>query len=456
MSKSLPQSDHEFRKWLHNRLKVDQSLEPDNELYEPLYKDVAADPVDLIFADIDLAEVESLNFISGFRGSGKTTELFRLKRQLEEAGHFVAYANALNYLLPTEPVEISDFLLVLAGSFSEAIESTLGIDLAAESFWTRFVHYLRKTEIKIEGLEVEAKVPETDVGLNFKTSLKEVESFRLKLRKRLSSRLNEVRREVRNFFEFGRKKIREVKGDRRVVFLFDQLEQLRDPVGTEGRVADSVTSLMANHRADLKIPLLHMVFTVPPWLKFKLPQISDIRMLYNVKLWKNDERRTRASDGWKTMQRVVERRFTPDGLNRYFGKPAKSGSYSLADKLIAASGGHFRDLIVLLRETLLRTTSLPITHEIVDAAINNLRTSYRPNNLIDAQLLHQIGLHRDCMLPNLTAESLQRVTFFLDTHCALMLRNGSEWYDVHPLIREEVDEIIRRDRDAKQLDKSAK
>ncbi len=457
MSNTLPQSDHGFRKWLHNRLNVDQSLEPDNELYEPLYEGAAADPVKLIYADIDLAVVESLNFISGFRGAGKTTELFRLKKQLEEAGHFVAYANALNYLLPTEPVEISDFLLVLAGSFSDAIDSTLKIDLAAESFWTRFVHYLWKTEIKLEGLEVEAKVPQTDVGLNFKTSLKEVESFRQQLRKRLGARLGDVRREVKNFFEFGLQKIRQSgQSSRNVVFLFDQLEQLRDPVGTEGRVADSVTSLMANHRADLKIPLFHMVFTVPPWLKFKLPQMSDIRMLYNVKLWKNDEKRTRVSEGWKTMQRVVKRRFTAAGMERYFGKPTKSGGYSLADKLIAASGGHFRDLILLLKETVLRADSLPITHEIADAAINNLRTSYRPSNLVDAQLLHQIGIQRDCMLADLTPESLQRVTFFLDTHCALMFRNGEEWYDVHPLIRDEVDEIIRRDVETKQPVKPAK
>ena len=99
-------------------------------------------------------------------------------------------------------------------------------------------------------------------------------------------------------------------------------------------------------------------------------------------------------------------------------------------------------MILLLKETLLRATSLPITHEVVDAAINNLRTSYRPSNLVDAQLLHQIGIQRDCMLTDLTPESLQRVTFFLDTHCALMLRNGEEWYDVHPLIRDEVDEIM--------------
>ncbi len=457
MTDIKPLNDFEFRKWLHSRLKVDEPLQPGDPLYEPLYQAAVGDPVEMIGTEISLAVVESLNFLSGFRGSGKTTELFRLKKDLENDGHFVVYANALDYLLPTEPIHISDFLLVLAGSFSESVEASLNIDLQQEGFWTRFVNYLWNTGIRIDGLDVKATVPGTDVGLNFKTSLKEVPSFRQELRQKLATRLGEVRRQVHEFFEFGRKRILSSQPkSTSVVFLFDQLEQLRDPIGTEGRVADSVTTLLANHRSDLNVPLLHLVYTVPPWLKFKLPQLSDVRMLYNVKLWKNDEKRTRFSAGWKTMRQVVERRFTAQGLERYFGKPTKAGVFSLVDRLIQASGGHFRDLIFLLRETVLRATELPITSSIVEATINNLRTSYRPSNLVDARLLHQIALHRDCMLENPTAESLQRITFFLDTHCALILRNGEEWYDVHPLIRDDVEEILKRDEAARSRDAEPK
>lgn len=442
----LPLPDFDFRQFLYHRLNIDDALQPGNVLYEPLYNGDPADPVQLIYDDITLAKVESVSYISGFRGAGKTTELFRLKKQLETSGYFVAYANALDYLLPTEPVEISDFLIVLAGSFSEAIEASLKVKLANEGFWTRISHWLGKTGVTIEGFDLKANIPGTDIGATIKTSLKEVPSFRNKLREKLGVRLGELLDEVHKFFDFGLKTIRKAQGsDCKVVFLFDQLEQLRDPVGTDGRVTDSVTSLFANHRKDLKIPFVHMVYTLPPWLKFKLPQMSEIRMLYNIKLWKNDEKRTRIAAGWQTMQRVVERRFTPEGMDRYFGKPTKSGSYSLADKLIAASGGHFRDLISLLKETVVRSHSLPTTPQIVEASINNLRTAYRPSNIVDAKLLHQIGLQRDCMLEDLTPVSLQRVTFLLDTHCALMLRNGKVWYDVHPLIRDDLEEILRRD-----------
>lgn len=157
------------------------------------------------------------------------------------------------------------------------------MNLKHEGFWTRFVHYLNTTSITLDGLDTKAGIPHTDVSLTFKTALKEVPSFRRQLREKLATRLGELRQQVHEFFELGRKKI-QISNPRSVVFIFDQLEQLRDPIGNDGRVAESVTTLLANHRADLRVPLLHVVFTVPPWLKFKLPQVSDVRMLYNVRL----------------------------------------------------------------------------------------------------------------------------------------------------------------------------
>src|SRR5712691_2631794 len=442
MNDVLQLSDRDFRRWLAQRLIVDQALEPGSELYEPLYDGVPGDPISLLYDDIDLSEVESLNFLSGFRGSGKTSELFRLRKRLRDHDYVVAYANALDFLPPSEPIEISDFLLVLAGSFSEAIEAELKTDLAHEGFWERFVNFLTKTNVKIEGFDTKVTVPGTDVGLNFKTALREVPSFRQQVREKLASRIGELRKEVHEFFEFGRQRIQSAtNSSRNPVFIFDQFEQLKDAIATGGKVAESVAMLMANHRTDLKVPNFHTLLTVPPWLKFKLPDMAArIRWLYNIKLWKNDEKRPRDAPGWKTMRRVVERRLTAPGMQRYFGSPNKRGEFRAVEKLIDASGGHFRDLIRLLRETVLRAVSMPIDDDVVEATISELRAAYLPVPLADAKWLHQIGNQRDCLLADRSLESVQRMTFFLDTHCALILKNGDDWYDVHPLIRDEVAE----------------
>ena len=452
MTTIVPIDNSLFLKWLSQRLVVDAPLEPDSELYEPLYDQSPDDPIGLIFRDIVFSEVQSLNFISGFRGSGKTTELFRLRKKLRDDGFFVAYANALDYVLPSEPVDISDFLIVLAGSFSDSLEEELGFDAAKESWWTRFVHFLTKTNVELEGFEVKAgaKGKNVEAGLNLKASLKQVPSFRQKLREKMTPRLGELRREVQEFFEDSIKTAKKkAKTDKNVVFIFDQLEQLRDTLGEKSPVADSVTSLIANHRDDLQLPSVHCVYTVPPWLKFKLPGLPT-RLLYNVKLWDNDPGRTTNPDGLKTMRRIVERRFTADGMRRYFGGVVKKSNPSplaspLADRLIQASGGHLRDLLRLLRETLLRSSSLPIPETLVDAAIVSLRASFLPIPVQNAFWLNEIGHKRDSLLKDTSAASIRQMTLFLDTHCVTIHCNGLEWYDVHPILRDEVEEIVKRE-----------
>jgi hypothetical protein len=190
-----------------------------------------------------------------------------------------------------------------------------------------------------------------------------------------------------------------------------------------------------------------MVMTVPPWLKFTLPDAKKIRLLYNVKLWQNNQERTRHEPGWSALHALVEKRFTQEGIERYFGKAKKSAFPELAERLIAASGGHFRDLIILLRETILRANpdDLPVGQNAVSAAISSYRDTFLPIPLADAAWLHEIGVDRDSLLKDRTTESVLRMTFFLDTHCALILKNGDEWYDVHPIIRDEIAEIVRRD-----------
>ncbi|MCI0681872.1 MAG: hypothetical protein L0Y71_07185 [Gemmataceae bacterium] len=456
MSPIIPPDDSLLPKWLSSRLNVDAPLEPGEPLYqalyEPLYTNDPDDPIQLIFQDIAFNEVQSLNFISGFRGSGKTTELFRLRKQLQDDDYFVAYANALDYVLPSEPVDISDFLIVLAGSFSDSLADQLEVDPVKESWWTRIVHYLTKTKVDLEGFDVKVggKAAGADVGLNFKTSLKQVPSFRQKLREKMAPRLGELRNEVQKFFvdaiKLAKKKS---KTEKNVVLIFDQLEQLRDALGDKAPVADSVTSLIGNHREDLQIPSVHCVYTVPPWLKFKLPGLPT-RLLYNVKLCNNDDDRTRNGAGWTTMRNIVERRFTADGMRRFFGDVGPHGASPLADQLIRFSGGHFRDLLRLLRETLLRSRKLPITREIMNSAIVNLRASFLPIPVKNAFWLNEIGAKRDSLLKDTSAESIRQMTLFLDTHCVMIHRNGNEWYDVHPIIREEIEEIVKREQPAPQ------
>jgi hypothetical protein len=46
-------------------------------------------------------------------------------------------------------------------------------------------------------------------------------------------------------------------------------------------------------------------------------------------------------------------------------------------------------------------------------------------------------------LPSADAAPVNRLSRFIDNHSVLYFVNGDEWYDVHPLIRDEIAEVVR-------------
>jgi len=142
---------------------------------------------------------------------------------------------------------------------------------------------------------------------------------------------------------------------------------------------------------------------------------------------------------------LVRRRLGEDGLRRLFGEQGLSG-HQLVDRLIAACGGQFRDLLRLLRETVLSATlgaGLPVSSELVDGVIDTVRREFTPIAQDDAKWLDEIARVRATALASNEAGPVNRLTRFLDTHFVLFFVNGDKWYDIHPLIREEVQTVLR-------------
>jgi len=448
----LSPSDRAILRRLYANL-ADAALQPESPFYEPVYQNLGLDdPVQQISTLIDFDGIESIRLFSGFRGSGKTTELLRLRRLLEERGYFVLYADALNYVNAAEPIEITDLLMVMAGAFSDALEEELGSNIAQESFWDRIWRFLN-TEINLKeaGAKVEYETPGKEVfgsvktGLDLKFELKSATNFRKQLQGFLANKLKELKNNVDRFFEDGIKQIRKTRGeDTQVVFIFDQLEQLRGTLQTEQDVIRSVERIFAIHIDLLHIPYVHAVFTVPPWLKFVLPGTIQITLLSTVHLWNNDAQRTRCEPAWAAFHSLVDRRFGEDGLRLLFGKPEER--QGLVDDLIGVCGGHFRDLLRLLRDTVVRATSLPtlpVTAPIIANTINAARREFLPIAQDDARWLAEIARVRATALPSTEATPVNRLTRFLDSHFVLYFVNADEWYDIHPLIRDEVAEVVQ-------------
>lgn len=123
---ALSGEDRLLLKTIYQRLR-DEPLKPGEDAYREFYQPVYSaaggdDPVELMYTHIDWNDVMSMQMFSGFSGSGKTTELLRLKKRLEDDGYIVLYSDALDYLKPAERIDITDLLIVMAGAYSDALE----------------------------------------------------------------------------------------------------------------------------------------------------------------------------------------------------------------------------------------------------------------------------------------------------------------------------------------------
>jgi hypothetical protein len=428
----------------------DKPLQPENsELYEPLYSDPEKeDPVALMRALITYSTVESFQLFSGFRGTGKTTELFRLKQELEKlGGNFVIYADAIDYINPAEPIDISSLLIALAGAFSDQLQAELGSNVVRESFGARFMRFLdTKLVINGGGTKIEAGIPGIKAAIDLKFELKSDSAFRQNVKKAFGTRPKEFKDEVNSFFAEGVRLIRRAKGpDTKIVFIFDQLEQMRGALGLEEDVIRSVERIFSIEIDLLRLQYIHVIYTVPPWLSFLGARQISVETLPAVHLWRNDPERSPDEFAWAAYRRLVRRRLEDAGLQRLFGAAPEAANESI-DRLIEMSGGQIRDMLRLLREVVLRSDalpSLPVPPSLVTRAINAVRSDFLPIAQEDAKWLDVIARNRVTALLSTDAGPVMRLARFLDTHSVLFFKNGDEWYDVHPLIRDEIAKVIK-------------
>ena len=446
-------SDAAFCKALYKQFQ-DEALPADDGRYEPVYEEHPDlknyDHATLIRRSIEFAEIESLTLLSGFRGSGKSTELNRLAGALRGKGYFVLQQDALNYLNPGEEIDIVTLLNALAGAFSDAlVESDIG-DALKQSYWQRLRAYLQNTNVNLEQIGIKVRTPAKTAQASLRLAFQTAPTFRQELRAKLQVRLGELQREVNQFIADCRALVKKKRGtDSQIVFIFDQFEQIPGAPGFSSHqqnLIENTKRIFADYLKYLRFEYIHTILTVPSWLKLVLPGLQQ-RLVANLPLWKKDAKRTPRPDSLKVLRSLVKRRFDqvePDGIGRFFDGCQPDGSHPLLDRLIAESGGHYRDLLRLVRESIVRAMTIPVNQSIVDQAVHTVRSSFLPIAVEDARALQRVADLRAAAHQTSGDQDIRRLAQFMNTHMVLYFINGDEWYDLHPLIRDEVAEIVKR------------
>jgi len=418
-------------KAFNNSLK-DEPLEPGNACYVPYLEEnvQSGDPIFELFTKISWSEAATVNLISGQRSSGKSTELRRLRKLLEDDGCVVFLCDMHDYMNMTTPVEITDFFISIMGALSEEFEKKFGANPAHLGYWERIANFLN-TEIKVTDLSFEAGGAGVKSGI--KASLKDDPTFKSRLQSSLRGHVARLVQEARDFAASVVTQVREKTNDpdKKVVYLIDSVEHIRGVGKDAEQVYKTVENLFSAHAESLHLNLLHVVYTIPPYLTPLAPGLGRYlgggMVCYLPSVHILNRNGEPDAKGLEVMRKIIRCRypewheiFTEEQLN----------------KMALATGGDFREFFRLIRGSLLKAVNiqnLPIPESIIDDASNHLRRDMLPIAKEDKKWLRKISISKDSELESIA--ELPRLARFFDTNLVLNYRNGDYWYDVHPLLK---------------------
>jgi hypothetical protein len=402
-----------------------------------------------LFRVITWSGPQSTQLLSGHRGTGKSTELRRLRDDLRAQGAVVVVADIEDYLNASVPVDVPDFLMFLAGAFGDALvaEKVLDEGDLKGGFWARAASFVRRVEL--EELTLSGKAEPAvhgsklgEVGAELKLNLKEDISFRARLQKQMAGHVGTLKREVEAYFAELVTLVRKKKGraGAQVVYLVDSVEHIRGTYATANEVQASLEALIVGQYDKLRFKDLHVVLTVPPWLKVRHAAVGTlydgVQTLTAIKVSEKNDGGP-FLPGVQAFEAVIEAR--GDWVRLL-------GTHERLVTLIERSGGHLRDLLRLLTDVLVGTDSLPVSEYNFKRAITKLKNEMLP--IADEHAVWMDHILRTKRASLEEASKLPDLARFLDSHQVLAYRNGDEWYDVHPLIADEVTvqaaEVLKR------------
>ena len=435
------------------------ALEPGDSRYVPLLEE--NDPIEALCRRIKLAESESVHLLTGFRGNGKSTQLKRLKKMLEDKAQCTVFlVDMLDYVLMTKPIDIADFTLSLMAALSFAVspakeESARSGKPAsfvedygklapwAKEFWEKFTNAL---PTGIEADKLTLKLPAADLALKLKTD----QTFKKQIQEHFKGRPTRISDAARQLVVNMVGEIRRQKGsDRKVVLLVDSLEQLRGMGEEAQRLYDSVRELFFGQAHNLSFSMLHIVYTVPPYLPVLAPNIGLTLGGNPITGWPNihvrDQQGEADKNGLEIMKDIVEKRFA---AWTNFMSP------ELMHKFAGCSGGDIREFFRLLREAAISLMSAReknkeavLDEPMAERVIQLLKNELLPIAEKDAQWL--VKIHESKKESLLDKQSLPDLARFFDSNLIMNYLNGKPWYDVHPLLVEEIETITKKTSDIK-------
>ncbi len=370
---------------------------------------------------------------TGHIGCGKSTELLRLKDQLEQQGFHVVYFES-SQDLDLADVDISDILLAIARQVSTSLEAA-NIKLKPGYFANLFTEITDFLQTPVSDFTWGG---ELSIGIaKITAQTKDSPKLRGQLRQYLEPRTNGILEAINELIERANQELT-ARGKNGLVVIVDNLDRVDSSPKPMGRMQPEY--LFIDRGEQLRRLKCHVVYTIPLALIFsnesevlttRLGGGIDPKVLPMVPVQAKDG--TECAEGMALLRQMVLARAFPD-VNPYHRLDLIKQVFDTPetlDRLCRGSGGHVRNLLGLLYGCLLKT-NLPIPINCVEKVLKEKRNKLALGiKAHEWELLRQVREYK-------TVKQEPEYQALLRNMLVFEYRNDDEapWFDINPVLAE--------------------
>jgi len=366
---------------------------------------------------------------TGHIGCGKSTELQRLKAELGQQGFHVVYFES-SQVLEMADVDVTDILLAIARQVSESLDA-VQIKLKPGYFVSLFreIGEILQTPVGISDVEF-------SVGIAKITSkTKDSPKLRSQLRQYLEPRTNGILEAInQEIFAPATERLKQ-QGKKGLVVIIDNLDRLDNSVKPTGQIQPEY--LFVERGEQLSQLSCHVVYTIPLVLRFsnalgrlmnRFGREPQVLPMVPVQLRSGGEYK----EGMALLQQMVLARAFPDEnvvqrldlITEIFDSP------ETLERLCRVSGGHVRNLLVLLSRCLERDDP-PLSRDCIEGVIRQRRNELTLAITEDEwELLRQVAQEK-----SLRGEERYQI-LVRDMFVFEYRDSEGSWFDVNPILAE--------------------
>lgn len=389
------------------------------------------------------SRINTCQLYSGHRGGGKSTELLKLKAYLEDHNFFVVYFNADAEDIDTEDTQYTDILLACTRQLLKTLNEVDSQPLLnwLKNCWDDLKDVMN-TKIEIDKISIKSgELPNLFASLT--ADLRAIPTQRSKIREKVNPHTVTLLKALNEFINNAKNSLPNNK--QKLAIIVDSLDRIVPILRDKDTGKTNYDEIFIDRSEQLKGLDCHVVYTIPLSMIYS-HRADDIKVTYSdpqtlpMIMVKNKDGSINEK-GMNKIKEIIERRvkqILPDLTSEKLESEIFDSRESL-EKVCLNSGGHVRNLMLLIQSAINQIDVLPISRREVQITLSDEKDVYRRAvNSDQWSILAQVAQTKT-IKNNSDYRSLLFNRCILE-YCEFSEESGNEgrnpWYDVHPLITE--------------------